>query len=112
MTRRPPGRTFGMEVAGAAAAKLVLGGNPYRLSFQSCDDRRGRIRKGDIVLISQSEKATIHVVRNESNRRKVRYYLARRAVDCGWIRLFQKKPLPGDCPAVGQAMGVIWSSLM
>lgn len=97
----------GLEIAGTAAAKLVSAEQPYVLQFGH-DDVRGRLRKGDYVLISQagSDSAEISVV---MYRKKM--FLARRKEDGDWERVANKNTLPADCPIKGHCIGIIWSSL-
>lgn len=96
------------EVAGLAAAKLSYLSHPYLLRFGN-DDVEGRLRKHDLILISQAfaKEAEIHVVRY---RRK--QYLARPHTDEGWIRVANGAQLPADCPSVGHAVGIVWGALM
>ena len=97
----------GVEVAGAAAAKLVLARHPYVLRFGRTDIQ-GRLMKGDLILISQQpdEDAQIHVVRHRK-----KSYLARAAKGGTWIRVADGTELPSSCPATGHCVGVVWSSL-
>ena len=97
----------GVEVAGAAAAKLISSKLPYVLRF-SRDDVQGRLRKGDLVLISQAAdvEAEINVVRH---RKKL--FLARRDDTGTWIRVGNGHELPPECPVFGHCVGVVWSPL-
>ena len=54
----------GVEVSGVAAGRIGLAKYPYVLQFGH-NDVQGRLRKGDLILISQERKkdAQIHVVR-------------------------------------------------
>ncbi len=96
------------EVAGLPAAKLSYLSHPYLLRFGN-DDVEGRLRRNDLILISQSfaEDAEIHVVRF---RRKLR--LARRHPQEGWSRVANGAQLPADCPSVGHAVGIVWGALI
>jgi transcriptional regulator with XRE-family HTH domain len=100
-----------VEIAGAAADKLVFARLPYALRFGH-DDVQGRLRKNDLVLISQtpSADAEISVVRF-----KKKLFLARRRAET-WERVAKgnKKEsiLPRDeCTEVGHCVGIIWGSL-
>ena len=97
----------GLEVAGAAAAKLSLATQPYVLRFGH-DDPRGRLRQGDFILISQApaQAAEISVVAYRK-----RLFLARAAEDGSWERVAKGKQLPPDCPIKGHCLGIVWSSL-
>ncbi len=96
------------EVTGLAVAKLSSLSYPYLLRFGN-EDVEGRLRKYDLILISQSfaEEAPIHVVRY---RKKLS--LARRQLQEGWSRVANGAPLPADSPSVGHAVGIVWGSLM
>jgi len=97
----------GIEVAGAAAAKLVVSILPYVLRFGRADIE-GRLRKGDLILISQvsNDDAEIHVVRYRK-----KCFLARANEEGGWSRVADGNKLPGDCPVTGHCVGVVWSPL-
>ena len=97
----------GIEVAGVAAARLVLSKFPYVLRFGR-DDVQGRIRQGDLILISQvsSEDAEIQVVRYRK-----KSFLARANKDGSLSRVADGNRLPGDCPVTGHCVGIVWSSL-
>ncbi len=96
-----------VEIAGVAAGRIGLAKCPYVLQFGH-NDVDGRLRQGDLILISQSpnESAEIHVV---SFRKKL--YLARANEDGSWIRAANGNKLPGDCPATGHCIGILWSTL-
>ncbi len=97
----------GVEIAGAAAAKLVLSKHPYVLRFGRADIE-GRLRSGDLVLVSQAsnDDAEIHVVRYRK-----KCFLARANEEGGWSRVADGNELPGDCPVTGHCVGVVWSPL-
>lgn len=96
----------GMEITGAAASKLVLTKWPYILRFGNVD-HRGRVQKGDLVLISQSfaDQAEIYVVRSGRE-----LFLARQNSDTSWDRLATGKKLV-TCRVAGYCVGIIWSDL-
>jgi transcriptional regulator with XRE-family HTH domain len=98
----------GIEIAGAAAARLVLSQHPYVLRFGH-DDVQGRLQQGDLILISQApnEAAEFHVVRYRK-----KSFLARAEKDGGWSRVANGNELPADCPVTGHCVGIIWSSLV
>jgi transcriptional regulator with XRE-family HTH domain len=95
-----------VEISGAAADKLLLAKLPYALRFGN-DDIHGRLRKDDIVLISQapSPEAEIFVVRW-----KKKLFLARQR-DASWERVAKGRSLPGNCTVAGHCVGIIWASL-
>lgn len=97
----------GVEIAGVAAGRIGLEKHPYVLQFGH-DDDHGRLRQGDLILISQSQNddAEIHVV---SFRKKL--FLARANADGGWTRVANRKHLPSDCPTAGHCVGILWSLL-
>ena len=97
----------GVDIAGAAAAKLVLAQQPYILRFGH-KDIEGRLRQGDLILISQAPNrdAEISVVRH---RRKS--FLARPNDDGTWSRVADGSRRPSDCEIAGHCLGIVWSSL-
>ena len=96
-----------LQISGAAAAKLGLLKWPYILRF-GADDHLNRLKRGDLILISQSssDNAEIHVV--ECRRQLV---LARRKSNGTWERLAKGERLPADTPVVGYCVGIVWSDL-
>jgi transcriptional regulator with XRE-family HTH domain len=98
----------GLEIAGAAAAKLAVALQPYVLRFNH-NDSQGRIRQGDLILVSQAANpdAEISVVRYRN-----KCFLARRNKSDGeWIRIATREKLPAGCPIVGHCLGIVWASL-
>lgn len=97
-----------IEVAGAAARRIDSATHPYVLEFER-DDVLGRLRPGDLVLMSQSPNpdAEIHVV---CYRKK--YFLARAGEAGGWRRVADGNELPDDCPSVGHCLGIVWAALV
>ena len=97
----------GLEISGAAVTKLKLLKWPYVLKVGS-DDIRGRLRAGDLVLLSQTstEQSEISVI---SFRKKL--FLARRQSDECWERITKGGNLPADCPVVGHCVAILWSDL-
>jgi hypothetical protein len=95
------------EVSGIAAAKAALGVQPYILQL-AYDDREGRLRKGDFVLISQAtaENADLSIVRCGKK------ILLARKKGAKWLRAATGEPLRGDCDVTGHCLGVVWSALM
>lgn len=97
----------GMEVAGAIASKLILLKHPYLLQFEH-NDLRGRIRAGDLIVISQQSSSTaeIHVVRFRK-----KSFLARVNRNGSWTRVANGDVLPKDAPVTGHCVGIVWSPL-
>ena len=95
------------EVAGPAAARLDRIKQPYILHFGH-DDVRGRLRKGNLLLVSQigSEHAEIGAVKF---RKKV--LLARHNENGTWERVTNGTTLPETAAVVGHCVAIIWSSL-
>lgn len=98
----------GIEVAGLAVAKLVLCKHPYVLRFRH-DDVQGRLRRGDLILVSQSvnEDAEIQVVRHRK-----KSTLARAAKNGTWSRVANGEILPSGSLVTGHCIGIVWSSLL
>lgn len=96
-----------LQITGAAAAKLFVLKWPYVLRFGN-NDARGRLRRSDLVLISQSlsDDAEIHVV---EYRRQ--FVLARKKLDGSWERLAKRAKLPASTPVAGYCVGIVWSDL-
>ena len=95
------------EVVGAAAARVRLATDPYILRFGR-DDHAGRLRRGDLLLISQStgDSAEIHVVRIGRG-----LYLARPTGAGVWQRLAEGTIVRSDLKLAGHAMGIVWAAL-
>lgn len=97
-----------VEISGPAAAKLVLTKWPYVLRFGHNDIRK-RLCRGDLVLISQTifDEAEFSVVRYRK-----KSFLARLQPDGSWERAAYGDSLPGTCPVIGHAVGIVWASLL
>ncbi len=95
-----------VPVPAMAAAKLIAALHPYALCYHN-DDVERRLRKDDLVLVSQSlnEKAQIVVVRTGR-----KCFLCRRK-SRSLVRLANGQDLTGDCVVVGYCVGVLWSPL-
>ena len=96
-----------IEICGAAVARIVTAELPYVLRFGTTD-RRGRLRKDDLVLISQevSRQAEVQVVKAGS-----KIFLARRNGPTGWEPVAQNKECSGKPVLVGHCVGILWGSL-
>ena len=98
----------GVEVSGAAAARVGLAESPYVLQFDH-DDVEGRLQKGDLILISQAPNADaqIHVVGHGK-----KLFLARANEDGGWNRVANGKKTPSNYSVRGHCIGIVWSALV
>ena len=96
-----------VELAGAAAAAAGRACRPYVLRLD-VDDRDGRVRTGDLILISQetSDRAEIGVIRLRS-----RLLLARRLASGGWRSLTTGRRLAGKVEPVGSCVAIVWAPL-
>jgi hypothetical protein len=72
------------------------------------DDRRGRLRRNDLILISQdvAQIATIHVLESRDQR-----FLARRKKPDGWEALLMQRKVVGEATIIGHCVGVVWAAL-
>jgi hypothetical protein len=103
----PRWRTACYEVSGIAAVKAARAVQPYVLQIGH-DDPMHRLRKGDLVLISQAavENPQLSIVRCAK-----KIQLARKK-GAKWLRAETGKPLRGKCEVTGHCVGVIWSALV
>ncbi|MHC4399371.1 MAG: hypothetical protein ACYTG0_06810 [Planctomycetota bacterium] len=92
------------EVGGAAAAAA---GRAHQLRLDA-DDHDGRLRAGDLILISQetSDKAEIGVIRLQG-----RLVLARKLASGGWRNLATGRRLTGQVELVGCCIAIVWGPL-
>jgi len=97
-----------LEVCGAAAARARTATEPYVLHFLG-HDHAGRLRKRDLVLISQTvnELAEIHVIRIRRG-----LELARKTPTGQWERVAEPGPIHGKVDVAGHGLGIIWGSLV
>ena len=93
------------EVSGAAAAGRAH--QPYLLRLDA-DDRDGRLRAGDLILIFQepSDRTEIGVIRLPG-----RLVLARRLASAGWRNLATGRRLAGKVEPVGCCIAIVWAPL-
>ena len=96
-----------LKVSGAAAAMSARASQPYILRFTG-EDRDGRLRKHDLVLVSQesTEAATIAVVQNRG-----RIVLARRQGKGEWKAIDTDRRLSAKVSIVGRCLGIVWATL-
>lgn len=97
----------GVEVSGHVVAAIARAKWPYVLKFGSADTQ-GRLRRGDLVLVSQSvcPEAEIQVVKS-----RIKLYLARRQEAGHFVRVANEELLPAESPVVGYCVAIIWSAL-
>jgi transcriptional regulator with XRE-family HTH domain len=95
------------EVCGVAATRALDSHWPYVLRLGS-DDRRGRLKTGDLILVSQKidSRAEVQVIKHN---RKI--LLARPKAPKGWESVFQKRRVPGDPEIIGHCVAVVWAAL-
>jgi hypothetical protein len=96
-----------VEVCGAAVARVRAASLPYVLRFGH-EDRKGRLRKDDLLLISQSidESAEFLVVKHAG-----KSFLVRRQDNGQFQRVADETVLPADTLIVGYVMGIVWAAL-
>jgi hypothetical protein len=96
-----------VEVCGAAAARARTATKPYVLHFLA-EDHAGRLRKHDLVLISQAvnDLAEMQVIRIRRG-----MYLARKNTAGHWERLAEPGPVGDKIEVMGHALGIVWRSL-
>jgi hypothetical protein len=94
------------EVSGVAAAKAARAVQPYVLQL-GFDDREGRLKKGDFVLVSQStaENPEMSIVRCGKK------ILLARKQRAKWLHAATGEAVHGDCEVTGHCLGVVWSAL-
>jgi len=95
-----------VEVGGSAAARAVHAVHPYVLRIGQ-DDKKGRLNKGDLILISQSlsETADLSVVLY-----KKKCFLARKK-NGSWVHAATNRAYPSDLVVTGHCVGIVWADL-
>jgi transcriptional regulator with XRE-family HTH domain len=98
---------FHIELCGVAAARALESLWPYILRLNH-DDQRGRLQKGDLILVSQKpeSRAEIQIVKHGH-----KMLLARPRVPSGWESLSKKRIGAGDVEIVGHCVAVVWAAL-
>jgi len=93
-----------IEVVGAAAARSRNATHPYVLRIVG-EDRRGRLRQSDLVLVSQAldADAEIQVVKTTG-----KAILARAVSTKEWEPLTPKKIGVGGVEPIGHIIGIVW----
>jgi hypothetical protein len=94
------------EVCGVAATRAQDSHWPYVLRLGS-DDRRGRLKSGDLILVSQKidSRAEVQIIKYN---RKI--FLARPNASKGWESVAQKRIVRGDAEVVGHCVAVVWAA--
>jgi hypothetical protein len=106
-TQSPTWNGSGAAIVGAAVARLEGAERPYLLRFGQ-DDVEKRLRRGDLVLISQArnEDADVCVLEYRG-----KLFLARRDRRGAWRRVAEGKEFPRDSEVRGHCLGIVWSPL-
>jgi transcriptional regulator with XRE-family HTH domain len=96
-----------IEICGVAALRALAARWPYLLRF-GIHDRQGRLRKNDLLLISQQlqEDAEILVLEQAD-----KAFLARRQGSRGWEALNQRRVVAGEPDVIGHCLGIVWAAL-
>jgi transcriptional regulator with XRE-family HTH domain len=96
-----------LEVSGAAAAIAGRASQPYILRISN-NDVDGRLRKNDLVLVSQksTESTTIELLQHRG-----RIVLARRESNGGWKVIDTGRAVSAKAKTVGYCLGIVWAKL-
>jgi transcriptional regulator with XRE-family HTH domain len=95
-----------VEICGVAALRALAARWPYLLQFGS-QDGHGRLRKNDLVLISQQLQGdTEIVVLKQANKA----FLARRQKPRGWEALNDRNFVASDPDVIGHCLGIVWAA--
>jgi transcriptional regulator with XRE-family HTH domain len=109
-----------IEIAGAAAARVRLADSPYILRYGQDDGsfdndaellghevKKGRLRCGDLLLISQScnETAEFQVVKTSPSTA----YLMRATIRGTWQRVADGREYQGQ-RVIGHCIGLVWAA--
>ena len=96
-----------VEICGVAALRALAARWPYLLQF-GAQDRRGRLCKNDLVLISQQLEGDAEiVVLKQANKT----FLARRQKLRGWEALNDRNDVASDPDVIGHCLGIVWAAL-
>ena len=95
-----------MEISGAAAARAAWATHPYVLRLDK-DDFTGRLKKGDMVLVSQNRE---HASEVGVLKRHGRLELARRGTDGTWKTL-AKGQNRKDPDIISVCVAIVWAPL-
>lgn len=96
-----------LEITGAAAAAAGRASSPYILRLAS-HDNAGRLKLGDLILISQSATGVSEIV---ILKHRNQLLLARKDKKNDWLTLSSGKHLSAKTDIVGQCLGIVWAGL-
>ncbi len=95
-----------VELSGAAATRALRGQHPYVLR-SPIDDKLGRIRRNDLILVDQNtvEPTSVVVVRDRD-----KSHLARQS-EQGYRSVESGRVMRGKPNVIGVCLGIVWASL-
>lgn len=93
-----------IEIVGAAAARSGNATRPYVLRIVG-EDRRGRLRPNDLVLISQAIDGDAEIQAVKSGPKTL---LARSVSSEEWEPLLPKKASLTSATSIGHVLGIVW----
>ena len=95
------------RICGVAALRALAARWPYLLRF-GINDRRGRLQKNDLLLISQQieDDGEIRVLEQAN-----KVFLARRQKPSGWEALYKNRVVTGNPDVIGRCVGIVWAAL-
>ncbi len=88
-------------------AMAVRASKPYILRI-ACDDVDGRLRKNDLVLVSQKSTGTAMI---EIVRYRGRIVLARQDGSGEWKAIDTGRRITAKTKVVGRCLGIVWATL-
>jgi transcriptional regulator with XRE-family HTH domain len=96
-----------IEICGVAAIRALDTHWPYLLRLGS-KDQRGRLKKNDLLLVSQQiqDDAEILVLEQAD-----KAFLARRKKPRGWEALSKGRVVTGNPEVIGACLGIVWAAL-
>ncbi len=95
-----------IEIVGAAVAKSRSAIRPYILRI-GADDRRGRLRTNDLVLVSQAIDLDVEIQLVKSGRKTL---LARSVSSTEWEPLVPRKAFLTNAASIGHVLGIVWGA--
>lgn len=96
-----------ITLTGTAAALASQCDSPYALRVKY-DDRQGRLKRDDVVLVNQSDDLQADICIIEANAHRI---LARSRGIGGWEPLPKRWPVMSDVKVIGFCVGIIWAEL-
>lgn len=96
-----------VAISPAVQQRAALASNPYLLRLNHADTA-GRLRAGDLILISQTVNpaAEVQVVKQQQ-----KLLLARQIAEHGWQAVNPQVELTGQADAIGHCVGIVWGQL-